>query len=133
MKESYIPKPTVKMIQHIADYRSLLDPEVEELHHHSQPWCFRFTYNKSTCKAEMHYKYPSPDAWTPNGAGLVLLKVCITLVQCNYYLSHHLHVVTVCRFTSICAWTIHSVLSMICVPFLAQFGTQSPIGTRVPN
>lgn len=77
VQESYTPKPTVKMLTHIADYRSLLDPVVEELHHHSQPWCFRFTYNNSTRKAEMHYKYRSPDAWTPKGAGLILLKVYI--------------------------------------------------------
>jgi len=62
VQESYTPKPTVKMLQHIADYRSLLDPVVEELHLHSQPWCFRFTHNKITCRAEMHYKYRSPDA-----------------------------------------------------------------------
>jgi len=29
VQESYTPKPTVKMLQHIADYRSLLDPVVE--------------------------------------------------------------------------------------------------------
>ena len=77
VQESYTPKPTVKMLTHIADYRSLLDPVVEELHHHSWPWCFRFTYNNSTRKAEMHYKYRSPDAWTPKGAGIILLKVYI--------------------------------------------------------
>jgi len=52
VQESHTPKPMVKMLQHIADYHSLLDPVVEKLHH-SQPWCFSFTY-KITCKAEMH-------------------------------------------------------------------------------
>ena len=76
VEQSYTPKPQVVTLRAVADYKSIIESAVREMHHHSKPLCFRFLLNESTGKAELHYRHKTPEKWLPSGPGLQLLEVC---------------------------------------------------------
>jgi len=75
VEESYTPKPQVEIFKGVGDYKSIVEPVMRDIHHHSKPLCFRFLLDKSTGKAVFHYRHTTPETWLPSGAGLELLEV----------------------------------------------------------
>ena len=69
----------VSTLKYVFDIKSWISPHLNEIHGHTTPHIFRFSFNHSTKKAEMQYRHWSHDSWN-QGQGLLLLKVAM---QCN--------------------------------------------------
>ena len=64
IQAGYTPSPNFELIESVADYKSLIEPVVADIHRHTKPLCFRFLKHVSGY-AKMHYKHRSNDKWLP--------------------------------------------------------------------
>ena len=62
------------LLNSVADFKSLIEPVVADVHGHTKPLCFRFLRSRSG-HAEFHYRYKSDDKWLPEEKGIQLLTV----------------------------------------------------------
>ena len=81
LKASNHSVKNVSTLKHVFDIKSWIAPHLDEIHGHTSPHIFRFRFNHTTQKAEMHYKHWSHEPWEAGGdndSGLFLLKVSKT-------------------------------------------------------
>lgn len=84
IQAGYTPSPTFELIESVADYKSLIEPIVADVHRHTKPLCFRFLKHESGY-AVMHYRHRSTDKWLPDKKDelLRLLTVSVTMHLCT--------------------------------------------------
>lgn len=74
LQAGYTPSPTFELLHSVADYKSVIDPVVADIHRHTKPLCFRFLKDASG-HAELHYRFKTGDKWLPEKDGLHMLTV----------------------------------------------------------
>lgn len=65
METGYTPSPSFELLHSVADFKSVIEPVVADIHRHTKPLCFRFMKDESG-KVQLHYKYKSSEKWHPN-------------------------------------------------------------------
>ena len=68
---SFTPKPLTELLDQVFDVRNWLAPNINDIHGHTDPHCFRFSLINGI--AQMHYKNWSDDSWSKDG--ITILKV----------------------------------------------------------
>lgn len=100
--QSSTPVPKTSLLDGVWDFKSWIEPHLNDIKYHSKYICFRFTLNSSTGKAELHYKKFSDSPWEPEKEHLQILSVSI-----NKYV-HVIHLVCTCA-------SMHSLASYILI------------------
>jgi len=72
---SSTPSPNVRVVQHVFDIKAWLLPQVDELHGHSTPHCFKFIKKSGFEDVLMYSKLWSSDAWCSETEAIIPLKV----------------------------------------------------------
>ena len=80
METGYTPSPQFELLYSVADFKSVIEPVVADIHRHTKPLCFRLMKDESG-HVQLHYRHKSGDKWHPNEddeeeKDLVLLTVC---------------------------------------------------------
>lgn len=83
LKASNKSVKSVSTLQYIFDIKSWIAPYLDEIHGHTAPHVFRFRFNHTSKKGEMHYKYWSHQAWETDGMDSFFWNSLFTLANLN--------------------------------------------------
>ena len=81
LESGYTPSPMFEILHSVADYKSVIEPVVADLHRHTKPLCFRIMKDTSG-HTQLQYRHKSSDKkWHPNDDDkdedkLTILRVC---------------------------------------------------------
>lgn len=75
VQSGYTPSPIFEVLNCIADFKSILEPVLEDIHQHTKPLCFKILRSE-TGLAELYYRFTTGDKWLPeDDKKICLLKV----------------------------------------------------------
>ena len=86
VEAGYTPSPTFEVLESVADYKSIIEPVVADLHRHTKPLCFRLMKDTSGC-VQLHYRHKSGDKeWLPKDEDkpLVMLTVRLAIAKGDF-------------------------------------------------
>jgi hypothetical protein len=83
LEAGYTPSPSFELLHSVADFKSMIEPVVADIHRHTKPLCFRLMKDEFG-RVQLHYRHKSSDKkWHPNDEDdddeqkeLFLLTVC---------------------------------------------------------
>ena len=75
---SSTPSPNVRVVQHVLDVKAWILPQMNELHGHSTPHCFKFIKKCGSDDVLMYCKHLSSDPWYSEAEATIPLKVRIS-------------------------------------------------------
>ena len=89
ISQSSTPVPKTSLLDGVWDFKSWIQPYMNDIKYHSKYICFRFTLNSSTGKAELHYKKFSNSSWEPKEEHLQILSVSINTCVTGFGKANH--------------------------------------------
>lgn len=80
LEAGYTPSPNFELLHSVADYKSIIEPVVADVHGHTKPLCFRFLKDNSG-HAQLNYRFKTSDKkWLPDNDSTLHLLTVISLL-----------------------------------------------------
>ena len=83
IRDCFSPEPQVQTLEAVHDIKTWIATEINEVHGHSVPLCFKFEKDEQRMMTEMYSRRWSTSEWQNHGALLkVFSTTCISLPVC---------------------------------------------------